>query len=102
MRPYRRLVIKFTAVSLALLACSANLQAAEQKIDAAEVEQTLRDYFFGATRRGDTQMLNEFVKSGYPLDTRTEKDYTALILAAYHGHKEAVFFCLKRERMPAQ
>jgi ankyrin repeat protein len=50
----------------------------------------LEEYFFDAARRGDRDMLKEFVDAGYDLNTRTEKGYTAMILAAYHGHAEAI------------
>lgn len=53
---------------------------------AAEVQARLADYFFDAARRGDERMLNEFIQSGYNLNSRTAQGYTALILAAYHGH----------------
>jgi ankyrin repeat protein len=64
---------------------------------AAPVEQSpeaiktqLRDYYFDAARRGDVPMLDTFIESGYSLDTRDSKGYTALILAAYHGQAPAV------------
>ncbi len=53
-------------------------------------EQRLRDYFFGAARRGDEAMLKTFIQAGYNLDTPDEKGYTGLILAAYHGQQVAV------------
>ncbi|MES2741697.1 MAG: ankyrin repeat domain-containing protein [Pseudomonadota bacterium] len=56
----------------------------------AEVEQALKQRFFDAARAGDVPVLREFIVAGYPLDLRAEKGYTALILAAYHGHAEAV------------
>jgi uncharacterized protein len=53
------------------------------------VQAQLEEYFFDAARRGDRDMLKEFADAGYDLNTRTEKGYTAMILAAYHGHAEA-------------
>jgi ankyrin repeat protein len=49
------------------------------------IKAQLQDYYFDAARRGDVPMLETFIESGYSLDTRDSKGYTALILAAYHG-----------------
>lgn len=81
----------FAALVLAPLA----LPAAERAYDPVQIEHTLRDYYFGAARRGDLAMLQEFIAAGYALDTRTEKGYTALILAAYHGRAEAVALLMR-------
>src|SRR5687768_1865181 len=64
--------------------------SATQPSSAAEIRTRLADYFFEAARRGDEPMLREFIASGYELNTRTSKGYTALILAAYHGHLSTV------------
>lgn len=65
---------------------------AEQPVpaDPAAVREQLQGYYFDAARRGDVAMLDTFIEAGYSLDTRDEKGYTALILAAYHGHAPAV------------
>lgn len=56
----------------------------------AQAQAQLRQYFFDAAREGRQDMLTEFIGAHYDLDTRDEKGYTALILAAYHGHRAAV------------
>jgi uncharacterized protein len=56
----------------------------------ADLRQRLKDYYFGAARRGDVAMLKEFIAARYDLETRDAKGYTALILSAYHGHDPAV------------
>lgn len=58
--------------------------------DAAQVREQLNAYFFDAARHGDVEMLDEFVKSGFDLNTQDAKGYTAVILAAYNGHLPAV------------
>ena len=58
--------------------------------DPAQVERQLPQYFFDAARRGDVVMLKEFARAGYDLNTRDDKGYTGLLLAAYHGRPEAV------------
>ena len=62
---------------------------------ATQVAQQLKTYYFDAARIGNTAMLQEFSAAGYDLNTRDEKGYTALILAAYHGQAQAVALLLK-------
>ncbi|XXF07188.1 ankyrin repeat domain-containing protein [Pseudomonas sp. D1-3] len=69
---------------------AAPLLAATPAADAERVQAQLRDYYFQAAREGNVAMLDEFIAAGYDLDTADEKGYTALILAAYHGHRQAV------------
>ncbi len=70
----------------ALLACwSLSVFADPQALKAQ-----LQDYYFDAARRGDVEMLNTFIESGYGLNAQDDKGYTALILAAYHGQGPAV------------
>jgi ankyrin repeat protein len=56
----------------------------------ADLKQQIRSYFFDAARIGNVAMLEEIIASKYDLNTRDEKGYTALILAAYHGNEGAV------------
>lgn len=56
----------------------------------AQIKTQLQTYFFDAAREGRQDMLGEFIRSHYDLNTRDEKGYTALILAAYHGQAPAV------------
>lgn len=58
--------------------------------DPVQIRLQLRGYFFDAAREGRLDILNEFMASSYDLNTRDEKGYTALILAAYHGQEAAV------------
>jgi len=60
------------------------------QVSSPDIKQQLRSYFFDAARSGNTSMLAEFIAAKYDLNTRDEKGYTALILAAYHGNDEAV------------
>lgn len=65
---------------------------AEREVSAQPqaMKEQLQTYYFDAARRGDVEMLNTFIEAGYSLDTRDDKGYTALILAAYHGQSQAV------------
>lgn len=72
----------YIGLLMALLAFGAHAESS----DPDAVKAQLQDYYFDAARRGDMQVLDTFIESGYPLDTQDEKGYTALILATYHGH----------------
>ncbi len=77
-----------------LLGSGAALAADGPLTDAVDtpeaVRQQLRDYFFNAARFGDNEVLDEFIRAGYDLNSADDKGYTALILAAYNGHGETV------------
>lgn len=81
---------------LSALLLSSGHASADQELaailgdDAEQVQSQLRDYFFNAARFGDNEVLDEFIKSGYDLNTADDKGYTALILAAYNGHPATV------------
>ncbi|MBJ9975523.1 ankyrin repeat domain-containing protein [Pseudomonas sp. S75] len=69
---------------LALLALTAQAQ------ETPPVHVQLRELFLDAARRGDQTVLEEFVRAHYDLDVQDSAGYTGLILAAYHGHLQAV------------
>jgi ankyrin repeat protein len=98
----RMLTILLLAPLMALAAAPADagsrpaeIQEEIQAKTPAVMKQQLQDYYFSAARRGNTEMLQEFVDASYNLDTRTEQGYTGLILAAYQGHAAAVELLLK-------
>ncbi|MGE8414607.1 MAG: ankyrin repeat domain-containing protein [Pseudomonas sp.] len=78
-------------ISLLLAACALEAYAEQPSpADPVAIKVQLENYYFDAARRGDVEMLDTFIESGYSLDTRDDKGYTALILAAYHGQGLAV------------
>jgi len=77
----------FLSCLAACLSFTAGAAPAEQSPEAIKAQ--LQAYYFDAARRGDVPMLETFIESGYALDTRDSKGYTALILAAYHGQAPA-------------
>jgi ankyrin repeat protein len=92
-----------TAPAIVLLACAnlySEVRAAEAAGPAETVRAELQRYFFDAARSGDLPVLREFVAHGYDLETRTDKGYTALILAAYHGHAEALELLMRAGANP--
>lgn len=76
--PYRILLLVLVMLFLA----SGLVRAGEK----TSLQDQLRAYYFDAARAGDSEMLDEFIQAGYDLNTADGKGYTALILAAYHGH----------------
>lgn len=80
------LAVTANAASPAPVAAKAPTAAAAP----AQIKTQLQTYFFDAAREGRQDMLGEFIRSHYDLNTRDEKGYTALILAAYHGQAPAV------------
>src|SRR5690606_41170227 len=82
------------AVFLLFALClGSNLVLAQDEPATTEAEQVqaqLRDYFFNAARFGDNEMLDEFIQAGFDLNAADDKGYSALILAAYNGHADAV------------
>ncbi|MBB4594202.1 ankyrin repeat domain-containing protein [Xanthomonas cannabis] len=87
------MLVLLSAVCAPALAASPSAPAAASTSAAGNPEQVklqLREYFFDAAREGRQDMLAEFIRSHYDLNTRDEKGYTALILAAYHGQRPAV------------
>ena len=61
----------------------------------ASANQQLSDYFFSAAKIGETDVLTEFLNHGFPIDLRNNQSYTALMMATYHGNKEAVEILLQ-------
>jgi ankyrin repeat protein len=92
--PQERMMKKRFAICVAVLISLANATAWAGDADViaapAELKNQLDGYLFDAARRGDSAMLAEFIAAGYDLDRADGKGYTALILAAYNGRKEAV------------
>ncbi|WP_339530315.1 ankyrin repeat domain-containing protein [Pseudomonas mucidolens] len=72
-------------IYLGLLAALLTFGVQAESADPQAVKAQLQTYYFDAARRGDVEMLNTFIESGYSLNTQDEKGYSALILAAYHG-----------------
>jgi ankyrin repeat protein len=89
-----RTLLLVMLLSQSLIASAASPPAVRtsptRNLGVVEVRTRLSEYFFDAARDDNRMMMNEFVKSGYDLNTRTEQGYTALILAAYHGHLDIV------------
>lgn len=58
--------------------------------DQMNSQQELIALFFAAARTGNEDVINEFLKYGFPVDTRNADGYTPLMMAAYYGHQNIV------------
>jgi ankyrin repeat protein len=52
--------------------------------------QQLVPYYYAAARTGDTEVIEAFIKAGFPINAKNAKGYTALMIATYHGRKGVV------------
>ncbi|MFR9749617.1 ankyrin repeat domain-containing protein [Nocardia sp. 004] len=69
-----------------------------EEIDPELIE--LAGKVFDLARRGDAVGLATFVDAGVPVDLTNDAGDTLLMLAAYHGHQEAVSALLERSADP--
>ncbi|MET2969450.1 ankyrin repeat domain-containing protein [Vibrio harveyi] len=76
------------SVVLFSLSFSLSLLAAEDRLE--EEYQSLIELFFDAARIGNNEVVDTFVSQGFPIDQRNNQSYTALMVAAYQGHRETV------------
>ena len=53
-------------------------------------QQELINLFFAAAKTGNEEVINEFLKHGFPVDVRNHDGYTPLMMAAYYGHQNIV------------
>ncbi|WP_061035370.1 MULTISPECIES: ankyrin repeat domain-containing protein [Vibrio] len=70
------------------LSFSLSLLAAEDELE--EEYQSLVELFFDAARIGNNEVVDTFASQGFPIDQRNTQSYTALMVAAYQGHRETV------------
>ncbi|MBU2978742.1 ankyrin repeat domain-containing protein [Alteromonas sp. C1M14] len=63
---------------------------ADSKLDA------LKTQYFDAARAGNQTVLQAFYQAGLDANVADNKGYTALILAAYHGHSDTVTFLINQ------
>ena len=61
----------------------------------------LKARYFDAAREGNVALLQAFYQAGLDGNVADDKGYTALILAAYHGHNDAVSYLLGKENINA-
>ena len=87
----------FLAIILAFspaFATAAEMKNVSPAKTAASVQMTsqqeLIDLFFAAAKIGNSEVINEFLKHGFPVDVRNQDGYTPLMMATYYGHQDIV------------
>lgn len=58
-------------------------------------QEELADLFFAAAKIGNSEVIHEFLKHGFPVDVRNKDGYTPLMMATYYGHQDIVASLLK-------
>ena len=58
-------------------------------------QEELADLFFTAAKIGNSEVIHEFLKHGFPVDVRNKDGYTPLMMATYYGHQDIVSSLLK-------
>lgn len=48
------------------------------------------ELFFSAAKVGNIEVLQEFLKHGFPVDIQDHSGYSALMMASYYGQTDAV------------
>ena len=89
----RTFLVSLLAVSSAFANVSIAQEISPAK-SAADVQMTsqqeLIDIFFAAAKTGNEEVINEFLKHGFPVDVRNASGFTPLMMAAYYGHQGIV------------
>lgn len=92
----------FLASILMIGSAFANVTVAKEISPAKSVDniqmnsqQELVDLFFAAAKIGNSEVINEFLKHGFPVDVRNKHGYTPLMMATYYGHQAIVSSLLK-------
>ena len=70
--------------------------AAPEQEPAVEGIRELASRVFGMARDGDAASLAQYVDAGVPVNLTNEDGNTLVMLAAYHGHTEAVVALIAR------
>ncbi|MBT3137132.1 ankyrin repeat domain-containing protein [Alteromonas sp. ALT199] len=86
-------VVTFTSFYTSA-AAETTTQANTQQSATRPNMEALKARYFDAAREGDSAMLGAFYQAGLDVNVADEKGYTALILAAYHGHTDTINFLI--------
>lgn len=82
-------------LTVALGLAAVQTQAQTTATSAAQQQEVI-DLFFAAARTGNSEVINEFLKYGFPVDARNIDGYTALMMASYYGHQNIVTALLNK------
>lgn len=56
----------------------------------ARASEQLINYYFSAAKTGQTEVIEEFINNGFPINLANDMSYTALMMATYYGHTQTV------------
>jgi hypothetical protein len=83
-------LLKSMLLTVALGLAAVQTQAQTPQPASAVQQQEVVDLFFAAARTGNSEVINEFLKYGFPVDVRNKDGYTPLMMASYYGHSGIV------------
>lgn len=81
-------VVLMTLLSLGMTKTYAQDTALATEVSDAQNE--LVALFFAAAKTGNQDVVQEFLKHGFPVDIQNDQGYTPLMMATYYGHQEVV------------
>lgn len=83
--------LKATVCAIFILCSSLSVSSyANTASNAVNGSDEVIELFFSAAKVGNTEVLQEFLKHGFPIDVQDRSGYSALMMASYYGQKEAV------------
>lgn len=83
-------MMKALYLMLCLLAAPVLAAQAPNNANEQQIKQQLNNYLWDAARTGENSVIKNFIAAKYNLNEQDEHGYTAVILAAYHGHLTTV------------
>ena len=78
-----------TAFATATVAADISPTLASESNQVAS-QQELINLFFAAAKTGNQEVIDEFLKNGFPVDVRNGSGFTPLMMATYYGHQPIV------------
>ncbi len=88
-------LLKSMLLTVALGLAVGQTQAQTSPQASLKAQQDVINLFFAAARTGNSEVINEFLKHGFPVDVKNHEGYTALMMATYYGHQDIVSSLLK-------
>ena len=89
-------LLKSMLLTVALSLAAVQTQAQQPQPASITAQQEVVDLFFAAARTGNSEVINEFLKHGFPVDVRNKDGYTPLMMASYYGHQDIVTSLLNK------
>ncbi len=81
------LISLFCLSSTVVMAEVAESPVQDSKLSA---QQELVDLFFAAAKTGNKEVIDEFLKYGFPVNSRNHAGFTPLMMATYYGQQNIV------------